>query len=222
MRFGIFSGLLVTLSCGCGDDGGPPATDAGRDAGARDAGADAGSAGDAGAASDGGNSRCVPATTDGLCGAKGMVRVVTSLGAGMPDATGTLVLHFDHYRLGMGSNGGVPHVAATYPAVPLSAASPVQVEFDHCLGGEMWSEENCEYNLWAFLDLDGDGALDAGEPAGRTLMEISCRSAEAGCEALVLDCLDGPSCAAFADPPACRCASSCEGDGTAARIVTCS
>ena len=52
----------------------------------------------------------------------------------------------------------------------------------------------------------GVGSLDASEPAGRATVTMSCTDMDAACFAVALDCVDGPSCVAFADPGACMCA----------------
>ena len=117
---------------------------------------------------------------------------------------------------------GFPHADGTASGVTMGPDTPAELAFDFCVGGEMWSEENCEYNLWAFLDQNGNGTLDAGEPAGRAVHELSCRATGPACWPVVLDCLDGMSCASFTDPGACPCATpSCEGVGSSSRIVTC-
>jgi len=148
---------------------------------------------------------CKPATITSTCGPNGVVRVVVKLGAGMPDAAGALVVKLHHLRLGSASTGGVYHTDKTVPATTVSASTGVDVEFDFCAGGAMWSEDNCEFNLFAYVDKNGNGALDAGEPAGRTVVSLSCKGSPP-CFSLELGCTSGASCVAFTDPGACKCA----------------
>jgi len=230
---------LILATVGCGRDDRPAGRDAGggADSGAAlDAGGPGGDAGggDAGGGDDdaGGGGEddagtvameCSSTTMRSPCGDQSIVRVVAALGAGMGDMTGDLVVNLHHYRLGMGSSGGVIHTRAEETGVSIGPSTPAEVHFDHCDGGEMWSEDNCEYNLWVYLDTNGNDTLDPGEPAGRKLFDLSCRATGPACDTLVLDCLDGMSCAAFTDPGPCSCASpTCEGAGSPSRIVTCS
>ncbi len=136
-----------------------------------------------------------------------IVRVVSKLGANMKDVTGDLVVNLAHYRLGQGSTGGYPHNGTTKSGVTVGTNTPVEVDFDMCTGGEMWSEENCEFNLFGFVDVNKNGTLEQGEPAGRLVMNVSCKQSGAGCWGLVLDCTAGMSCVTFVDPGACKCAS---------------
>src|SRR5262245_52741773 len=96
---------------------------------------------------------------------KSIVRLVARLGVGVDAAEGELVINMNHYRLGDGINGGVAHVSTSKPSVALGPGKMAQVDFDMCAGGDMWSEENCEFWLWGFIDTNGNGELDAGEPA---------------------------------------------------------
>jgi hypothetical protein len=133
-------------------------------------------------------------------------------------ARGDLMVAVTHYRLGDGDYGGVPHYGAVIEDVDLSEG-PVEWTFDMCLGGAMWSEENCEYNLVAVLDGGGDNdpynvLPETGEPSHRQVLAISCEDASP-CLDVVLDCVDGPSCVQFSDPGACECAAtSCNSDYT--------
>jgi len=165
---------------------------------------------------------CSPTTVRSPCDHEAsIIRVRAALGEGMEETTGQLVANFFHYRLGGGSQGGVPHNSGVTD-VTISPTRFAEVHWDHCTNGEMWSEENCEYNLWVFLDLDRDLMLDPGEAAGRVFTEISCFSDAPLCETVVLDCLDGMSCATFADPGACECSeTTCSGVGRPERIITC-
>ncbi|MGF1467058.1 MAG: hypothetical protein ACFCGT_13075 [Sandaracinaceae bacterium] len=183
-------------------DLGPPGVDAGRDP-----------------------SACEPAQVSGDCGPQGIVRTrITLTEEAQQTITAPIVVNFFHYRLGQGAAGGVPHwTARSAGAVDLEPGVPVEIHFDHCRGGEMWSEDNCEYNLWAFADLNNDGALQVGEPAGRILMELSCVASHPACEDVVLDCPDGMACVAFDEPPACACGAEdvCAATGSRTRIITC-
>ena len=67
----------------------------------------------------------------------------------------------------------------------------------------MWSEENGNYHIHAFIDQNNNGAVDAGEPAGTKEIRLSCED-DPHCEGLALDCLDGVSCFGFQDTP-CDC-----------------
>lgn len=134
-----------------------------------------------------------------------IVRVVVRLGDGMAETKGTVVLFLNHYRLGGGAQGGVGHTAKVKGGLTVGAATTAQIDFDMCEGGEMWSEENCEFWLYGFLDKNGSGGPDVGEPAGHAVLDVSCHSSGPACVGLVLDCVDGESCATFTDPGACAC-----------------
>ena len=163
-------------------------------------------------------SACAPTGLSSACGREqSIVRSLIRLGDGMPDSAGEVVVNLNHYRLGGGASGGVAHWGTTASAATVRAATPLQADLDMCAGGDMWSEENCEFWLWAFVDKNGNAGLDAGEPAGHALVTLSCRAAGAACVPLVLDCLDGISCVAFNDPAACRCKS----PGCGSSLVTC-
>lgn len=158
------------------------------------------------------------------CGPQAVVRVRAVLGAGMGSMTGNLVANLHHLYLGGGVTGGFFHTNGTRTGATISESTAAEVHFDLCAGGEMWSEENCGYNLWVYLDRNGNSALDSGEPAGRIEMEVNCHDSAAGCHNVVLDCTSGMSCAAFADPGTCFCSSpncdSVRGDPLD-RIITC-
>lgn len=218
--------LLLGAVLACGSRGG-----GGRGGGDRDGGpmpmVDAGPGGadsgpmprvDAGPPPAGG---CATSTLGSPCGPQGVLRVAARLGAGMPSMSGTLDIRLSHYRLGEGASGGIPHTGTT-SAASMSASADTQVAFDLCTGGEMWSEDNCEYNLWGFLDLNSNTVVDPGEPAGRTLADVSCRAPGSPCFMLVLDCIDGPSCVGFVDPGGCTCATPTCTSVTGGSIVTCS
>ena len=123
----------------------------------------------------------------------------------------------NHYRLGNGANGGVGHTLATKAGVKLGAGKMAQLDLDMCAGGDMWSEENCEFWLYGFIDGNGNRELEAGEPAGHVVFDVSCYSDESPCVGITLTCTDGPSCVAFDDPGGCEC----RDPGCGSSIVTC-
>ncbi len=139
-----------------------------------------------------------------------------------PDSTsGNLVIGLTHYRLGSGDTGGAYHTHAVVSGVDLAAGATREFSLDMCGGGGMWSEDNCEYQLIAILDQNGNNESgfnmipDPGEPSGVIPIELSCNGSSP-CVDLVLDCM-GSSCTAFTDPGACSCApQSCGSD-----FVTC-
>lgn len=131
--------------------------------------------------------------------------------------TGTLFVALAHEAYS-GEAGGGYHIDITIPSVDL-AAGPVPFELDMCLGGAMWSEENCDYGLVAILDQADDQAWDnlapaPGEPATRIPhLALSCGDAAGPCLDVVLDCTDGASCVAFSSPATCACSEdSCPSD----------
>lgn len=216
--------IAACLGHGCGDadarsdaalDGGTSATDGGP--AARDARipTDDGPPTDHDAAP---APTCAPAQLVSECGSRAVIRATAQLPDGAEPASGTLVTGLLHRRLGDGSMIGVPHTVEARPDVTMTPGDAIDLELDFCAGGEMWSEENCDFVLFAFVDMDGDTRPTDGEPLGSRTIEVSCRATESPCYALVLDCLDcsGP-------PPAggCTCAGSCAGVASPARIVTC-
>lgn len=233
-----FCASAIALAVGCdgnGDvDAGPLRPDGGTvsdggggsDSGGIDGGGggdDAGAGTDAAMSVDSGMSggSCAAPTVTSPCGPQAVVRVRATLGAGMGSMTGALVANLHHLALGGGATGGFLHTNATSAGATISPTEAAEVHMDFCAGGEMWSEENCGYNLWVYLDLNGNSSLDAGEPAGRVEVDVNCHGTGALCESVVLDCLDGMACAAFADT-GCACRTpNCDGIGGASRIVTC-
>ena len=152
------------------------------------------------------NPTCGTASLTSSCGKpQSIIRTVVELGANMPDATGTLVIDMNHYRLGSGATGGIAHVQVTKPSVTVGTTTTAELDFDMCTGGEMWSEDNCEFWVYAFIDKNNNKTLDPGEPAGHAIENLSCFASGAACWGIVLDCTAGASCAAFADPGACSC-----------------
>ncbi|HWB74358.1 MAG TPA: hypothetical protein VG755_05370 [Nannocystaceae bacterium] len=146
---------------------------------------------------------CDPPLTQSACGnPNSIVRGTATVGDGAP-TTGTLLLALTHQYLGDGASGGIYHISATIPAVDF-AAGPVPFELDMCAGGEMWSEENCEFQISVALDANDNGVIDAGDPTGKQFVFVSC-TGDNPCLELALDCTDGTSCVAFPDPGYCAC-----------------
>jgi hypothetical protein len=149
---------------------------------------------------------CGTASLTSSCGKPAsIIRTVVKLGANMADTSGTLVVDMNHYRLGSGATGGVAHVQATKPSVTVGTTTTTELDFDMCPGGEMWSEDNCEFWVYAFIDKNNNKTLDPGEPAGHVIENLSCFASGAACWGIVLDCTAGASCASFTDPGACAC-----------------
>ena len=162
-----------------------------------------------GAATDNGdggfNPTCMGTGTSACGKPQSIVRVVAKLGQGMPDMKGNVVATLSAYRQGMGSMGGVWHTNATTKDAMIGANTTAEVVVDMCAGGEAFSEENCEYNLWVFVDKNVNGVVDQGEPAGHSIVNVSCNVPDMQCFGVVLNCTDGVSCIAFQDPGACAC-----------------
>lgn len=137
----------------------------------------------------------------------GTVRLADGLD--VPDATGTVQVHLTHESLGDTQNGGVAHTHVSVANVDLNNG-PVPFEIDMCNGGAMWSEDNCGFNILAILDQNGNNGFnaqlpDVGEPTA--LMGgimFSCTGDGPQCVDVVLDCVDGASCAQFPDL-GCNC-----------------
>ena len=172
-----------------GTDSGP-GTDSGMTGGDSGPGTDSGTGGDSGPGTDSGTTptgMCTARTVSSSCGNQAVVRSRVLLGSGMGSMTGTVRVTLAHTSLGSLSSGGVYHIDGTTSGA-VSETVAAEVQFDFCGGGEMWSEENGGYNLWAYLDLNSNGALDAGEPAGNAIIELSCNATESPCHTIVLDC----------------------------------
>lgn len=218
----IAAGALVCLIGACGSERRPTETnttprdagvanakDAGtvRDAGPRDAGPpprDAGVPYDAGPIPNAPD--CAAPTVTSLCADQAIVRIVARLGDDMPSDSGRFRLVLNHLRLGRGEFGGIYHTNADGPeVVTISRTSWTELHFDMCAGGEMWSEDNCEYSLYGYLDRNDDGELNIGEPAGRLTLDLSCFETQAACHEMVLDCLDGMLCTTFTADQQCQC-----------------
>lgn len=151
----------------------------------------------------GSSGACDPPVTQSSCGnPNSIVRGTATVGDGAP-TSGTLLIALTHQYLGDGASGGIYHSSATIPGVDFSAG-PVPFELDMCLGGEMWSEENCEFQIAVTLDANDNGVVDAGDPTGTQFVFVSC-TGDNPCLELALDCSDGGSCLAFPDPGYCAC-----------------
>jgi len=129
-----------------------------------------------------------------------------------------------HRRYGHSEHGGHPHWLERIPNVDL--AQPVPFQIDMCSGNaEMWSEENCEFNLIVVLDGNGNNtfetlnvAPDPGEPAALKVVELSCRGTSP-CLDVPLDCVDGVGCVAYEPPGDCVCApESCNSDSAICQL----
>jgi hypothetical protein len=166
-----------------------------------------------------GTAECAPVVTQSACGnPNSIVRGTATLAVEGGPTVGNLLVLLNHEYLGGGADGGVPHTGVYWTNVEL-ANGPVPFEVDMCSNGEMWSEENCEFVLHVTLDLDADNTIDPGEPTGTTTaLFLSC-SAESPCLDITLDCTDGVTCTAFADPPICGCAGN--GESCNSPIVAC-
>ena len=121
----------------------------------------------------------------------------------MTEQTGNIEVRLTHYALGQGSTGGYPHAKLLKPNMTIGPNTVAEVHLDMCSSAAMWSEEYCEYNLWAWLDLNSNKVLDANEPEGRMLVDVSCHDEGPKCHQLELDCTTGMSCASFTDPAFC-------------------
>ena len=158
-------------------------------------------------------SECEEPTIASLCdNAASLVQGLVTLPEG--EASGDLVLAMMHRRHGSPEAGGHPHWFWQFDDVSLSSSEPLPFTIDMCEGNaEMWSEENCEYNLVALLDADGDngwGAAravpDPGEPSAVATFDLSCHAEGPTCVQLELGCTDGAACVLYESPGACECA----------------
>jgi hypothetical protein len=208
---GVGLSLAACSSNTTGDDGGADGAMNGGDGSASDTGTggdgngntDTGTGNDSGTGGDSGGGSCVAANLTSACGyPQSIVRaLVTNT---LASATGTLRVGINHYRLGSGASGGVPHVETAMANATVGSMA-TQVNFDMCSNGEMWSEEDCEFSLWAYVDKNNNMQLDQGEPAGKTVVSISCHAAGQQCFNVSLTCMAGASCLSFSDPGACTC-----------------
>ena len=151
---------------------------------------------------------CDPPGMSSCADEASVVRALVRPPLGYESYQGTLFLGLNHEWLSSGSQGGVYHISSSVP-VDFSQG-PASVELDMCQGGAMWNEDNCSFVLFAFLDLNDNATAtgflpDAGEPTGRVSdVELNCGTASS-CLEIALDCVDGASCLAFADPGVCEC-----------------
>jgi hypothetical protein len=217
MRLAFLLGVSVLWGCSSGDN---TATDSGTDGsvndvntqndGGKDGAVDTGSDGSSGndSGGDGGfNPTCGTTSLNSTCSNQAsIVQTVAKLGNGLADQTGTLTIHLNHYRLGNGSTGGVPHTQATKASVTVGTTTTATLDVDMCTGSAMWNEDDCEFYVSEFLDKNGNGTIDPGEPAGHAVVALSCKNAGPTCIGVVLDCVAGASCGDFVDPGVCKCA----------------
>jgi hypothetical protein len=134
-----------------------------------------------------------------------IIQTVVELGSGMQDVTGNLIIHLNHYRLGSGATGGIPHTVANKASTTVGASTTASLDIDMCTGSAMWNEDDCEFYVSEFVDKNGNGTIDPGEPAGHAIVPLSCRAMGPTCIGIVLDCVAGASCGEFTDPGACTC-----------------
>lgn len=154
---------------------------------------------------------CAPVESASICGNEAsIVRVLARLPENAAPIRGRLKLNLRHLRLGEGSSGGYPHVPLGGKAprfdVDLRPGGAATAWLDMCEGGEMWSEENCEFNLFAWVDANNNELVDQGEPAGREIVSLSCHDDGSQCYTIDLSCTEGARCVAFDEPAVCRCA----------------
>lgn len=154
--------------------------------------------------------RCDKGMKSGCDSQRSIVRGAVRLADGLDGpTTGDLYLALTH-DLYDGQLGGGYHTHTVMRDVDLG--EPVEFAIDMCAdGADMWSEDNCGYGLVVVLDQDGDQdgdkiLPDPGEPATRVGdLWLSCAE-EPPCLDVVLDCVDGESCARFTEPASCECA----------------
>ncbi len=149
------------------------------------------------------------------------------LPAGSEEAPGTLVIAMLHRRYGNPELGGHPHYIWRLDDARVDEGY-AYFEVDMCDGrATMWSEENCEYNLVAFFDANGNNGMDGsgtwipdpGEAAVLQTFELSCFAEGATCLDLEPSCSEGQSCLADAPPSSCECkAASCESQAAICRL----
>ena len=205
---GAAAALLAAAGCTVGPanpdsaSGGSDATGPGSDgAAATDAGNPGTDAGQVAAV-------CAPPAASACGNPASIIRGVAHLAPGVVPAgtSGTLYVALTHVSLGSGSYGGVFHYDTTVPVSDVTAG--VEFAIDMCNGGEMWSEENGQFNLITILDLNGNQNLnnllpDPGEAAHREVVSVSC-TGMSPCLDIGLDCTAGSSCTSFPDA-ACQC-----------------
>ena len=165
---------------------------------------------------------CPIPTQTSLCGNPASIVVGSvALPSSSTDETGTILIAMVHKRLGDPNVAGHPHWLWKFEDVDLSQPS-FPFEVDMCEGNAiMWSEENCEYNLVAVLDRNGNGAAtptgwrpDSEDLVGIQTFDLSCHDSEATCLSMELDCSDGMDCLQQAPSPRCVCApNSCNSEG---------
>jgi hypothetical protein len=226
---------LLLAATGCGDDA-PADEPSDATSGAAQGGAASvgtGGAPQTGGAGGGGSEEVAPECAPpgpsncSVPNEASVIRGVARLAPGMAPpggASGRLVIGLMHARFGKEENGGHPHWYDVIPDVDL-AAGPVPFEIDMCDGdAEMWSEDNCEFNLVVVLDTNGNngpaaGVLnlipDPGEVGWHQVFDLSCKGTSQ-CFDVRFDCLDGQACISYEDLGTCKCAvESCDSQSVA-------
>lgn len=171
---------------------------------------------DSGGTTTGPDADCEAPQLQSSCGnPNSIIRGIATLPEGaIGDA---LVVSLAHQYLGSGASGGIPHTGTVIAGVDADSGA-IAFELDMCTGGEMWSEENCEFQIAVTLDGNGNGLVDPGEPTGTTFVFVSC-TGDNPCLDLALDCVDGSACLGFDDPAYCGCPGN--GQSCSSPIVAC-
>ena len=144
---------------------------------------------------------------------RGTVRLAPGLKP--KNTSGDLYIALAHESYAGGQGGGF-HWDTTVNGADLSAG-PVPFELDMCQGAAMWSEDNGSYGLVVVLDANGNNGPhlllpDEGEPSTRVPgLTVSC-TGSSPCLDVVLDCVDGDTCATFADEPCQLADQTCNSD----------
>jgi hypothetical protein len=161
-------------------------------------------------------SKCSPKNADSVV--RGVARFDPKLvkAAGATPSLWIFLNHRQYTPLGPSewAQGGHPHAYKSYDTVDFSSGQ-IPFSIDLCeFETAMWSEDNCDFNLIAMIDVNGNNGPqlssinmvpDKGEPAKMLTIDISCR-AQLPCLDLSLDCSEGQSCVSYTNPGACKCA----------------
>ena len=132
--------------------------------------------------------------------------------------SGNLWVFLTHNWPTLGELGGELKASVRYENVDLEDGEPFPFEIDMCNGayGDMWSEDNCEYNLQIALDKNLNMTPEAMlpddlEPAHKVEnVFISCEDDSQCLGTILLDCKRGAPCFQFdnKDIPDCQCSAS--------------
>jgi len=224
LRFFSLAPLLLAAACGSDPERASPSHGQASGSGGSDpssggAGGSAGSVGSAGAGgADVAPACAAPSASHCATPNEGsVVRGVARLAPGFTPPMGTkgrLTIGMMHARFGEEATGGHPHWYKTINDVDL-ANGPVPFDIDMCDGNnEMWSEDNCEFNIIVVLDTNKNNGPqatklnmvpDVGEAGWHQIMNISCNT-ESPCLDVRFDCTDGASCINYEPLGACKCA----------------